>query len=331
MKRRELRHCMERLAEAYSFRWVEKSKRFVGIHRGVIVEVSEWDGEVAFQFSSPTANVGDEILNDFVGFTCVAAAGVPTNWIKGLIARDVNGREHVSDRACRLSMSSSRIDHFGIDTFMHLPDLMAEDFHAHGAVHSLPCARCEQKDATTVGLLNSTYTPMCDDCWQHLQLETSRGKLATEQSVNWLIVIPVLAVLTTVGGLIWGYLQQPKLLGHMGVMSFMLPAGWSFGLCWAIRKVSGGVTRMLRLSLFVSAIVSVLIGNIWGYRSFVVQQFAEQVDQPVIAPSWIESIQMYFLAFPNIWQGEMPFVIGGVLGAWTALRLLKSEETINVQ
>ncbi len=331
MKRRELRQCMERLAEEHSFRWVEKSKRFLGIRRGIIVEVSEWDGEVAFRFSSPTVQVGDEILEDFAGFTHLADAGIPTNWIKGLIERDANGGEHVSDRACGLSIDTNRIDYIGVNSFTQIPDVVAEDFHAHGASQTLPCSKCGKREATIVGLLNSAYSPMCLDCWKDLQFQTSGGKLATEQSVNWLLVIPTLAVLTAVGGYIWGFLQQPQHIERLGFFAMLLPAVWAFGLCWAIRAVSGGVTRMLRLSLFASTIISVLAGNIWGFRSFAIQQIENEVNQPVIAPAWLESIQLYFVAFPNAWQGEIPFVVGGVLGAWFGLRLLKSEETIDVQ
>ena len=93
MKRRELRQHMEQVAEELSFRWVDKSKRFLGIHRGVLVEVSEWDGEVSFKFSSPTAHIGDEFLEDFAGFKHLPEAGIPTNWVTGLMERDASGRD----------------------------------------------------------------------------------------------------------------------------------------------------------------------------------------------------------------------------------------------
>ena len=41
MKRSELRECMKRLGEELGFRWVKKTKRFVGICRGIMVELVE--------------------------------------------------------------------------------------------------------------------------------------------------------------------------------------------------------------------------------------------------------------------------------------------------
>lgn len=322
---------MERLAETHGFRWADRRKRFLGIHRGIVVEVSEWDGKVTFVFSSPTAHIGDQVLEDFSGFAHLAEAGIPTNWVRGLIQRDANGHEHTSDNGCRLSIDTNQIDDVGVDAFARIPDLVADDFHAHGAVRTLPCANCDQKEATTVGLLNYAFTPMCRDCWQDIQFRAWGGKLATEQSVNWRLVLPALVGLTAVGGLIWGFLQQPERLDRFGLFSLLLPAVWAFGLCWAISRFSGGVTRTLRLSLFVSVVVSVLAGNIWGYRSFVVQQTEEQTNQTVVGPDCVESIKLYFTALPNSWPGEAPFLLAGLVGAWIGLRRLKGEETIDVQ
>ena len=331
MKRRELRQHIERLAKELGFRWVDKTKRFLGIHRGILIEVCEWDGDVSFKFSSPTAHIGDQLLEDFSGFTHLAAAGIPTTWIRGLMERDANGREHASDGSCGLSINTNQIDSIGIETFEQIPDRVAEDLHDHGASETLTCVNCGQKEASTVALLNYAYTPMCDDCWSDLQFHASSGKLATEQSVNWLFVIPTLALLTAAGGLIWGFFQQPQHLDSFDFVLMLLPAAWAFGLCWAIRYVCGGVTRMLRISSFVSVTISVLAGNIWGYRSFAVQQIEKQVNQPIIGPGWAESVHLYFMAFPKIWQGEVSFLIGGVFGAWIALQWLKSQETIDVQ
>ena len=322
---------MNRLAEKHEFRWVEKSKRFLGIHRGILVEVSEWEGKVTFKFSSPTASLGDEAVEHFAGFTRCNEGGLPTNWISFTVVGDERGNERVSDQGCIVSVDKSRIDGIGVETFERIPDLVAEDLHAHGASDTLPCAHCENNDASTVGLLNYGYVPMCEYCWRDLHLHTSRGKLATEQSVNWLLVVPVVAILTVVGGWAWGFIQQPHVAGSLDVRFLLLPAAWAFGICWAAAYLSGGVTRTLRLSLFLSVILSVLIGNIWGFRSFVMQQIVEQGNQQIVGPNWMESMKLYFSALPNSWQGEAPFLLAGLVGAWVGLRLLKSQETIDVQ
>jgi hypothetical protein len=322
---------MNRLAENHGFRWVHKTKRFLGIHRGIVVDMYEWDSEVTFKFSSPTVSLGDEPVEQFNGFHHCDEGGLPTSWISYVMERDERGKERCSDQGCAVSIDNRQIDSIGVETFEQIPDLVAQDLHEHGAFETLPCVSCGEKEAATVGLLNYAYSPMCNGCWNDLQLHTSRGKLATEQSVNWLYVIPALAVLTAAGGLIWGFLQQPQLLDNFGFFSMLFPVAWAFGLCWAICFVCGGITRMLRLTLFASVIISVLAGNIWGYRSFAIQQMEKQINQPVIGPGWAESVQLYLAAFPNIWQGEFPFLIGGVLGAWLGLRMLKGAETVDVQ
>ncbi|MBI2827347.1 MAG: hypothetical protein HYX69_21955 [Planctomycetia bacterium] len=141
----------------------------------------------------------------------------------------------------------------------------------------------------------------------------------------------MLALLTAVGAWTWGFLQQPQRLERFGLLATLLPAVWAFGLCRVICYIAGGVTRMLRLSLFASVITSVLAGNIWGFRSFIVQEAERRLQRPVVGPDWIESVRMYFAALPTGWKGEVPFLIGGVLGAWIGLRLLKRAESIDVQ
>lgn len=78
-----------------------------------------------------------------------------------------------------------------------------------------------QRDATVVGLLNYCYTSMCDDCWRDVQFRSRGGKLATQQSVNWKRVVPLLATLTVAGALLWGFFQQPPHLNRLGLFSLI--------------------------------------------------------------------------------------------------------------
>ncbi len=77
--------------------------------------------------------------------------------------------------------------------------------------------------------------------------------------------------------------------------------------------------------------MSVLAGNIWGFRSFVMQHIEQPANRVVTELGWVESIKLYFAALPNSWQGEAPFLLAGLVGAWIGLKLLKNEETIDVQ
>ena len=330
MNRRELRTWTERLAGDLGLRWAAKTKRYVGLHRGVIVELSEWGGAVTFQFVAPTASVSDEILEDFAGFRCLADLGIRTGWINGLMEVGPDGEERSSNSGCVLAIDAVRGEKIGEETFRGIPDAAAKDFHAHGAVEPVPCANCDRKEATTVGLIDYCYAPMCADCWDELQFYTAGGRLETGQSVDWAYVAPALALLTPLGGYLWGAVQQPGRLGNAGVLPLALPALWAFGLCWGVPRLGRGVTRPLRVSLFASVIVSVLAGNVWGFRSHVMEELERRAGRPLIGPDWIGSVEMYVAALPDVWPSEAPFLFAGLLGAWIGLRILKGFETIDV-
>ncbi|MFI5455324.1 MAG: hypothetical protein ACHRXM_07705 [Isosphaerales bacterium] len=322
---------MERLAGRNQLRFVEKSKCFLGIQQGVIVELLEWDGVVTAKLSSPTADIGDQVLEDFAGFVKWHEAGLPTSWISALMEKDASGHESISKRGCSVLVDGKRLESIGIDRFLEITTLLAQDLHAHGASETLRCTECGKKEAVTVALANYAYTPLCDGCWQDLQFHAAAGKLATQQSVKWPLVLAVLSVLTVSGGMAWGFLQQPERLNRFGFYAMLLPAVWAYGLCWAIKLVGGGVTPLLRVTLCGSVILSVLAGNMWGYRSFVIQQMEKRLNQPVLGPRWADSAQLYFSALPDMWRSEAPFYAGGLIGAWIGLRLLKSEETIDLR
>ena len=331
MKRRELREWMERLADHYQLRWAEKSKCFLGIYEGILVRVSEWEGVVTLQLGSPTADCGEEISEAFAGFTHCDEGGLPTSYIQALMSADSEGTKRASRQFCAVELDGSRLEKLGSERFLLIPQLVAEDLHAHGAEGSLPCATCGQDGASVLALISYVSAPLCESCWQEVQFSTSAGRLQTEQSVRWLVVLPALCVLTAVGGYAWGYLQQPERLSRLNIVGLMLPVAWAFGLCLVITFLSGGVTRALRVALCVSVVISVLVGNVWGFRSFAIKQVAEKLGRQVEGPSWPDSIRLYFKMLPDIWTSEVYFFLGGLLGAWIGLRMLKNQGTIQVQ
>jgi hypothetical protein len=144
-------------------------------------------------------------------------------------------------------------------------------------------------------------------------------------------VLPLLAVVTGVGAYGWGYIQQPERLDEFTWSAVLLPVLWAFGLCLAIYWLRIPVTRKLRVLLFGSVIASMLLGNIWGFRSRLIEQARMQLNQQVIDPDWPTSAKLYFSALPQSLQWEAPFLLGGVAGAWIALRTLKRPETLDVQ
>jgi hypothetical protein len=331
MSRSELQECVSNVAERYALRTLDGSTHALGLHQGTLVDVSEFDGVIELRFGSPLANIGDEILEHFAGFRHCAEAGIPTVWINGLMERDASGHEKASNNACVIRIDKTRLDQLGVDALLRIPDTIAHDLHEHGAPHALPCGGCGQKTATTLAFVDAAYAWFCTDCWQELNFHSSGGKLGKEQKVKWSLAIPLLAVLTVLGALGWGYLQQPKRLDRFGFYSTLLPVGWAFVVCLVVPSLSGGVTRALRLLLMVSVVISVLAGNIWGYRSFVVQQVEQEVKQPVVPPNWMESVSLYFAALPKIGGSEVPFLLGGIIGAWIGLRMLRREEYVRIR
>jgi hypothetical protein len=195
----------------------------------------------------------------------------------------------------------------------------------------LRCADCGTNEATTVGLLEYTYTALCDACRDRALRGDASGSLLGRRRVDWRRVLPLLAVVTGVGAYGWGYIQQPERLDQLTWNAVLLPVLWAFGLCWVVYWRRIPVTRALRLLLFGSVIASVLLGNIWGFRSRLIDQARKQFNQQVIGPDWPTSAKLYLAALPKRLQWEAPFLLGGLAGAWIALRTLKRPETLDVQ
>ena len=97
---------MERLADRYQLRWADKGKCFLGIHEGILVNVSEWDGVVTLKFGSPVADFGSQILEHFAGFTHCAEGGLPTTWIDAMLEQDERGGERASHHFCSVSIDA---------------------------------------------------------------------------------------------------------------------------------------------------------------------------------------------------------------------------------
>lgn len=221
MKARDVRRCMEQLAEYYDFRQLPKTKTFVGLHRGVIVELSEWDGIITLKFNAPSANVGDEILESFSGFTHWRDADLPSEWLNGVLERNT---KDASDSGCMLTLDSERLETLAGDEFLELPDVIANDFQAHGAAEELACSQCGTTPATVVAVMDSLYAPLCGACWQSVLEKSKRGRLATEEPVRWSRVIPFLTIATIVGAVGWGLLQQPDQLHRFNWLMVLMPA-----------------------------------------------------------------------------------------------------------
>jgi hypothetical protein len=314
MSRAAMREMLTRLTDRYQWRHLPRTSEALGMHRGVGVHVQEFDGELSFCFFAPGANVGDEILEHFQGFRHAAEAGLPIEWFKGRVE---------DDNSCVLHIDAERLNQIDQDLFFRIPDVVAQDFHAHGAAEELPCSECAAQPARAIAVVGNAFSCLCGPCWDELQSQAPAGKLKTAQEIHWRKVWPLLGIATVAGTLIWGYLQQPHLKSSPWWLLFF-PFVYAFVLFDLVRRTGSGVNRALRGCLFASVIVVVLAGNVWGFRTALAQQ------QPGIGLG--EAIRLYFtLWLPDHLKEEMPFLIGGILGAGFALTWLREKEKVAVR
>ncbi|HQR07398.1 MAG TPA: hypothetical protein PLN21_11280 [Gemmatales bacterium] len=324
MKRSELQESLSQLADRYHLRRVQTGKCYVGIHRGIIMDVSEWDGEIILKFSSPTANIGDQILEEFAGFAHYREVGLPSAWIKAMMERNDHGGEEASNHACYVRMYTWQLEKIATEKFMLIPQLIADDFHAHGGVELLPCIHCGEREATEVAMLNYAYAPMCAECWQSVQEQAVGHEIRTEQVVNWGPAFLALLGVVLLGALGWGLLQETEMwLGKsLGIFLFLIAFGWGAYACDIVPRFSIGVTFGLRVLIALSVLGGLLLGNAWGYYSLL-----RQNGQPVV---FSEAIELYFRV--QLWKpDELPYLASGCLGAWLGFSLLRSSGRIKVQ
>lgn len=160
---------IRQLAARYRLTYSKTDERYVGIYRGVQIEVHGGNGVVSFVFSSPTARLASEFVTGFSGFQHCKEAGLPLTWL-GSVGKDSPSHRAVDTAAergrglfctlwalilgllvgvmfvpkdpdstppdedrCRLHAYDHRIEKIGSELFLEIPDLVARDFHGHGA------------------------------------------------------------------------------------------------------------------------------------------------------------------------------------------------------
>jgi hypothetical protein len=314
MDRKTMQDWVARLAERYGWRHLPDRSECLGIHRGLGIHVTEFDGELSFLFFNEHADVGDEILAEFQGFHHCAEAGLPTNWFKGRVEDDFS---------CVLRLDGTQLGQMGEELFLIIPDVVADDFHEHGGDPEVACQQCGDQIATRVSLVDGWYRSLCRGCWADLHLRAPGGRLARGEAVRWGVVAPLLVICTVAGALVWGALQQPQ-SKTLGIGLVLLPFGYGVGLSKLVLSVGSGVNLLLRLAIMLSAVMAVLVGNLWGFGVMLAQ------EQPGL--TWGEVIQNYFGPWlRDNWRDEVPFLIGGLVGAWVGFIWLKPHEHISVR
>ena len=209
MGRRELKDCMQRLAERYGLRYLEKHKGFVGIYRGIGVKVCNSGGEITLSFFCPTVDIGDQILEEFAGFGHWAEAGLPNAWIEALRELDANKPTitPTSHRGCMVKIDKYRLEHIDTDKLMEIPEIIAHDLYEYGATETWVCDMCKQ-DAATDAFLDGANASLCNRCWYEVHLaQKSKKRKSVLGPFCWTFLMVGALILVSI---IWGTFKEPS-------------------------------------------------------------------------------------------------------------------------
>jgi hypothetical protein len=317
VKRAEIRELLRVLAERHGWRHLPSSHEALGFHRGVGVHVMEDEGLLAFLFFAPSANVGDEILEHFQGFTHCAEAGLPPDWFSGRVE---------DDHSCLLRMDGAQLEELDADLFFAIPDLVARDFHAHGATEEVLCEQCGERPAADIRLVDRTYHCLCAFCRQLLEVQTVGGQLG-RQVVLWHKILPRLAWAVPLLAVVWGLLFYRALEGAatMTIATVAtLAGGLGVGFAWLVLSAQSAVSLPLRLVLCATAAVPVLAGNVWTY-------WVELARRNPGLPLPL-GLELYFTAqLPQHPSFELLFPVATAAGVWIGLSLFNSQRGVRVR
>jgi hypothetical protein len=298
------------LVQRHGWRELGKGYEYLGLHRGITVHAVECQGALALLFFSPHVKLAEGAA--FQDFRNWAEAGLPAAWLQ---ARP--GDPH----SCVLLIDGYRLREMGPSRCLLIPDLMARDFHVHGAAEEPPCARCGKAKATTAILIDGTYTAMCDPCRQEAQRNAAEGGKVAARPVRWSRVVPLLIGFSLAGAWLWGLVQQ-QIPGAAWLFLVPLIYGWIVSA--VVLRSGTGTSLALRLALAASVLLVVLVGNIWAYQVVLASEKG--------GASWGEAVRQYFTTrLGEHLAQEVSYFIGGFLGAVLAVAWLREDKRARVR
>jgi len=217
MVRRELKECMQRLAERYELRYLQKDKGFVGIYQGIGVKVCESGGEITLTFFCPTADIDDQILEDFAGFSHWAEAGLPNAWIDALREPSFNKpfNPTTSHRGCLIKIDKYRLERIEVEKFLDIPEIVTRDLYEYGATDTWVCDMCKQ-DPAKDAFLDGANASLCNRCWYEVQLaQKSQKRKSVLGPFCWTFLTIGILILASI---IWGTFREPSGISLMLIM-----------------------------------------------------------------------------------------------------------------
>src|SRR5436190_12987306 len=119
---------VEAFVEKYALRYVEKDKHFLGLFKGLFIDVWEHKGSVWISFCSPTVRLADAIIDQFRSFTHVGKLAIPIDWLQHRYVGD-----QVDTRGCLLELTDTRLGQISVVDLLEFPEAMALDFEERGA------------------------------------------------------------------------------------------------------------------------------------------------------------------------------------------------------
>jgi hypothetical protein len=308
------------ISDQYSLRYLENSKQYVGIHDGLCMAVSEFRGTVQFYVFSPTAELGDQILETFAGFVHLRESGIPPDWVRG----NMLSNRDVDQHGCILELSPAQLQSLSDEQFLGIPHHLAQDFLNFGAENPIPtCPACGAEAPRHLAYVGRTYHILCDRCLSDLKVAAPDGRLQDTEPVRWGPAFSTLFLGTALFVIAWGLMQQPSFEMSLQLL-LLVPFLSSVCLVRAVTKAASGHSVLLRLATVMAIVSATVAGNIWGFRSLA---FAQNVPL-----TWGEAVDLYFRhQLPNNGEVEFLYLLGGAAGAWFGLSILKTAGFIRVE
>jgi|SRR5579863_3231454 len=303
--------CIEAFVKEYMLRYVEKDKHFLGLFKGLFIDVWEHKGSVWISFCSPTVRLGEAIVDKFNSFTHVAKTSIPTEWFQHRYVGD-----QVDTKGCLLELNDDRLAKISNTDLLALPEVIALEFQERGADAENPtCSLCNLAKADKLLYADDKYQTACNACFDNLRDFFPGGIVTIEPPIRWVPAAISLILGSAAFTLVWGFLQQ----GEEGVSIeavLVAPFFASIGLCVGTARAARGMNRWLRILTITCIIFSIVTGNIWGMHTAILRQ--QQI-------SWIDTVELYFTwALTHEESNAWWFLLGGAAGVWVCFGMLKN-------